>query len=61
MTSASDRPDDGLGERLRELDAAGVPETGPLFDEMFSELKARCDERWWELSASCFIKLPWRQ
>ena len=44
MTSASDRPDDGLGERLRELDAAGVPETGPLFDEMFSELKARCDQ-----------------
>jgi len=44
MTSTSDRPDDGLGERLRELDAAGVPETGPLFDEMFSELKARCDE-----------------
>lgn len=43
MTSASDRPDDGLGERLRELDASGTPESGPVFEQMFSEMKARCD------------------
>jgi len=44
MTSASDRPDDGLGERLRELDASVARESGPVFEEMFSEMKARCDE-----------------
>lgn len=43
MTSPSDRPDDGLGARLRELDPSGAPESGPLFEEMFSEMKARCD------------------
>lgn len=44
MSDASDRPDAGLGERLRELDAVAVPEHGQLFEEMFSEVKAQCDK-----------------
>lgn len=44
MNSGSDRPNDGLGERLRELDASDAPESGPAFEQMFSEMKARCDE-----------------
>ena len=44
MTSASDRPDSGLGERLRELDAAARPENGEILEQMFSNVKARCDK-----------------
>jgi hypothetical protein len=44
MTTSSDRPDSGLSERLRELDAAGVSEDGALFEQMFSEMKASCDQ-----------------
>ena len=44
MTSTSDRPDAGLGERLRELDAPEVPGNGQLVDQMFSSVKARCDK-----------------
>jgi hypothetical protein len=44
MTDASDRPDAGLGERLRELDAVAMPDRGQLFEDMFSEVKAQCDK-----------------
>ena len=44
MTSGSDRPDDGLGERLRELDAPEPPQNGELMDRMFTDMKARCDK-----------------
>jgi hypothetical protein len=44
MTSASDRPDEGLGERLRELDAAVMREDAPLFEQMYAEVKAECDK-----------------
>ena len=44
MTSASDRPNAGLGERLRELDAAGTSSDTELVDQMFGEMKARCDK-----------------
>jgi hypothetical protein len=44
MTDPSDRPDAGLGKRLRELDAVAMPERGQLFEEMFSEVKAQCDK-----------------
>ena len=43
MTTASDRPDEGLGERLRELDAAEMSENPELFEHMFSNMKQRCD------------------
>jgi len=42
MTSVSDRPDDGLGERLRELDAADMPKGSERMDRMFAELKSEC-------------------
>lgn len=44
MSSASDRPDAGLGERLRELDTVEAAGDGELVDQMFSNLKARCDK-----------------
>ena len=44
MTTGSDRPESGLSERLRELDTAGVAEDGVLVEQMFSDMKARCDE-----------------
>ena len=44
MTSASDRPDSGLDERLRELDAAETSENGEMLEQMFSNMKARCDK-----------------
>ena len=44
MTSGSDRPSDGLGERLRELDAPDAPQDGELMDRMFTDMKARCDQ-----------------
>ncbi len=44
MSSDSDRPDEGLGERLRELDAIGAPQDGELLGRMFADVKARCDK-----------------
>ena len=44
MTSASNRPDDGLDERLRELDAPDAPQNEELMDRMFIDTKARCDK-----------------
>ena len=44
MTSASNRPDDGLDERLRELDAPDAPQNEELMDRMFIDMKARCDK-----------------
>ncbi len=44
MTSGSDRPNGGLGERLRELDAVEVADDGAALDRMFGELKAECDK-----------------
>ena len=41
MTSGSNRPEDGLGERLRELDAADAPQSGEQMDRMFTAMKAR--------------------
>ena len=43
MTGASDRPDPGLDERLRELDAADRATRGDLVDQMFSNVRAQCD------------------
>ncbi|MBW2210454.1 MAG: hypothetical protein JRG67_05305 [Deltaproteobacteria bacterium] len=44
MTSASDRPDDGIGERLRELDAPDASPTDDRMDRMFADMKAECDK-----------------
>ncbi|MGB5284231.1 MAG: hypothetical protein WBN29_06950 [Polyangiales bacterium] len=44
MTSGSNRPDDGLGERLRELDAPDTLGNGELMDRMFADVKAKCDK-----------------
>ena len=44
MTSGSDRPDAGLGERLRELDAADAPKGGERMDRMFADVKSKCDK-----------------
>ena len=44
MTSASDRPDDGIGERLRELDAPDAPPNDDRMDRMFADMKAECDK-----------------
>jgi hypothetical protein len=44
MTSASDRPEAGLGERLRELDTTDMTDNGELVDQMFASVKARCDK-----------------
>lgn len=44
MTSGSNRPDAGLDERLRELDAPDVPKDGERMDRMFTDMKARCDK-----------------
>jgi hypothetical protein len=44
MTTASDRPDEGLGERLRKLDAADATENPELFEQMFCSMKERCDK-----------------
>jgi hypothetical protein len=43
MTSASDRPDAGLGERLRELDAVEVSAGDALIEHMFDDVKSRCE------------------
>jgi len=44
MTSGSDKPDAGLGERLRELDAADAAKGGERMDRMFADLKSKCDK-----------------
>jgi hypothetical protein len=44
MTSGSNRPDDGLDERLRELNAPDAPQNEELMDRMFIDMKARCDK-----------------
>jgi hypothetical protein len=44
MTSGSDRPEDGLGERLRELDADAAPQSDAQMDRMFADMKSRCDK-----------------
>jgi len=44
MTSGSDRPDEGVGRRLRALDAPEVADERELMDRMFAELKSQCDE-----------------
>jgi len=44
MTSGSNGPDDGLDERLRQLDAPAAPQNDELMDRMFSDMKARCDK-----------------
>ncbi len=44
MTSGSNRPESGLGERLRELDPPGMPGDDERTDRMFSSMKAECDK-----------------
>ena len=44
MTSGSNRPESGLGERLRELDAPEMPGNAERMDRMFSSMKAECDK-----------------
>ena len=43
MSTVSDRPENGLGERLRELEGPVSPTDGELMDRMFSDLKSQCD------------------
>lgn len=43
MTSASDRPDAGLGERLRGLEAAELPGGDALMEHMFADVQSRCE------------------
>jgi hypothetical protein len=43
MTTSSDRPDAGLGERLRELDSSEMPGGEALIDQMFTSMKSQCD------------------
>jgi len=43
MSSASDRPDAGLGKRLRELDPGEVPGGDALMEHMFADVKSRCE------------------
>jgi len=43
MTEGTDRHDAAL-ERLRELDAPAPAESRALFDEMFSEVKSKCEK-----------------
>ncbi len=44
MTSGSNRPDDGLGDRLRELDAAEGPQSAEQIERMFADVKSECDK-----------------
>ncbi|MGB3050689.1 MAG: hypothetical protein WBB42_06800 [Polyangiales bacterium] len=44
MTSGSNRPEAGLGERLRELDPPDMPGNGERMDRMFGNVKAECDK-----------------
>jgi hypothetical protein len=44
MTSGSHSPEGDVGRRLRELDAANVPDEDELMDRMFVELQSRCDK-----------------
>ena len=43
MSSASDRPDAGLGERLRELDTGELPGGDALMEHMFADVRSRCE------------------
>jgi hypothetical protein len=54
MTPADNSPDDGLGQRLRELDAPNVPDHGELIDHMFAELRSQCDKE--DRSISGFLR-----
>ncbi|MGB5266801.1 MAG: hypothetical protein WBN30_09455 [Polyangiales bacterium] len=44
MTSGSNKPEAGLGERLRELDAPEMPGSAERMDRMFCNVKAECDK-----------------
>jgi len=44
MTNGSNRPDAGLDERLRELDAVESSEDDECMDRMFAGMKAECDK-----------------
>lgn len=44
MTSSSNRPDAGLSEKLRELDAPDTAGSGERMDRMFADMKADCDK-----------------
>jgi hypothetical protein len=44
MTNGGNRPDDGLDERLRELDVAERSEDSERMDRMFADMRARCDK-----------------
>ncbi len=44
MSSDSRRPDEGLGERLRELDAPDTPQNRERLDRMFEHVRAQCDQ-----------------
>jgi hypothetical protein len=44
MTSGSSPPEEGLGERLRELDAPDTPQNRERLDRMFATVRAECDE-----------------
>ena len=44
MTADSDRPEEGLGERLRELDAPDTPQNRERLDRMFANIRAECDQ-----------------
>jgi hypothetical protein len=44
MTDSSNRPEEGLGERLRELDAADAPQGNEQMDRLFADMKAKCDK-----------------
>lgn len=44
MTSRSNRPDAGLGERLRELDVPQTSGDTARVERMYAEMKAECDK-----------------
>jgi phage shock protein PspC (stress-responsive transcriptional regulator) len=44
MTTGSERPGTGLGERLRELDTAETPASDALMEQMFADVKSRCEK-----------------
>jgi len=44
MTSGSSAPEEGLGDRLRELDAPDTPQNRERLDYMFAAVRAECDQ-----------------
>lgn len=54
MTSASNRPEPDLGERLRELEAPETPGSTERMDQMFSKVKTECDQS--DRSLSGFLR-----